>query len=269
MKDGRGFSVTGSVGAFIRGFLSPLIGASLIVKHRTLRRLAFLPFVLTVLVFIFGLGLGLPFITSTVTPFTKWILTVCGARLATRSGETLSIILPFLIWPALALALIYLLITITRLLASPLYGLLAERVLMKQGVLTNEKIVANEWVRKQVRLTRAAVMKAVLFLVIGLVLGLLSFIPGVGIMTAFAFLILLAYDVVDYSLEAMAWSYERRFEFFREHVVVFLGLGASLGIFLLMPGLNFFVLPAAVAGASDLVRRLPGRSLDRPNLRRN
>jgi uncharacterized protein involved in cysteine biosynthesis len=251
-------------GQFIRkftsGFLSPLVGASLLVTNRTLRRLAFLPFVATVFVFVFGLSLGLPLITSAVTPFTQRLLAFFGVRLSSSNGVVLSTIIPFLIWPALALALFYILMTLTRLIASPFYGLLAERVLMKQGLLKDEKIKAGDWLQKQIRITRAAVIKAGLFLIIGLVLGLLSFIPGVGLFTAFAFLILLAYDVVDYALEALAWSYEMRVAYFREHFAVFLGLGVSLGLVLLIPGLNFFVLPASVAGASDLVRRtlVPG-----------
>ncbi len=80
---------------FIRGFQSPLIGASLIVTNRTLRRLAFLPFIMTVVVFIFGLGLGLPFITSTVTPFTHWFLELLEVRLSSPAGEALSSIIPF------------------------------------------------------------------------------------------------------------------------------------------------------------------------------
>ncbi len=147
------------------------------------------------------------------------------------------------------------LLTLTRLIASPFYGLLAERVLMKQGVLAEGKTSAGHWVLGRFRMTRGAFVKAVLFLIIGLILGLLSFVPGVGLFTAFAFLVLLAYDVVDYALEAMAWKSARRLVFFREHFAVFLGLGTALGLVFLIPGLNFFVLPASVAGGSDLVRR--------------
>jgi len=238
------------------GFLSPLVGASLVVRHRTFRRLALLPFIITVFVFIFGLAAGLPLITTFVSPFTKTLAGWFGFRANSPQGEMFTTALPFLIWPALALALVYFLLTLTRLVAAPLYGLLAERVLMKQGVLSEEKINAMKWVKRQFRMTRAALLKAVLFLVLGLILAVLSFIPGLGLFTSFAFLVLLAYDVVDYSLEAMAWDYERRVEFFRQHFAVFLGLGASLGLVLLIPGLNFFMLPASVAGGADLVRRM-------------
>jgi uncharacterized protein involved in cysteine biosynthesis len=54
----------------------------------------------------------------------------------------------------------------------------------------------------------------------------------------------------------MALDSATRFAFFRQHFAVFVGLGVSLGLVFLIPGLNFFVLPASVAGGADLVRRL-------------
>lgn len=240
----------------VAGFLAPIVGATLIVRHRELRRLALLPFLLTLVVFVFGLAIGLPFITMSVVPFTKTLLGWTGWRAASTPGEWVTTLLPFLIWPALALALIYILLTITRLIAAPLYSLLAERVLMKQGVLAEEKLDTMSWMRRQVRMARVALLKTALFLVLGVILAVLSFIPGLGLLTSFVFLILLAYDVVDYSLEAMAWDSGRRVEFFRRHFAVFLGLGVSLGLVFLIPGLNFFVLPASVVGGADLVRRM-------------
>jgi uncharacterized protein involved in cysteine biosynthesis len=69
-------------------------------------------------------------------------------------------------------------------------------------------------------------------------------------------LILIGYDVTDYALEALQWSWERRVKFFRENFPAFIGLGAALGLVFLIPGLNFFLLPASVAGAAELVRKL-------------
>jgi CysZ protein len=240
----------------VAGLLAPINGASLIIQHPALRRLALIPFLLTIVVFIFGLAFGLPVITMFVTPFTKTLMGWIGLRPTSSQGEWFLTLLPCLIWPALALALIYLLLTLTRLVAAPFYGLLAERALMKQGVLREEKLNTVPWLKRQARTSRTALVKTGLFLVLGVILGALSFIPGVGLFTSFAFLILLAYDVVDYSLEAMSMGVQQRVEFFRHHFAVFLGLGVALGLVFLIPGLNFFVLPASVAGGADLVRRL-------------
>ena len=152
-------------------------------------------------------------------------------------------------WPALALALMFILINLTRLIAAPFYGLLAASVFESNRRGASKNLTSF-------RQTRAALIKTSLFLVMGLVLGLLSFIPVVGCLTGFLFLILLSYDIVDYALDALDWPLERRFAFFKQHLAVFIGLGFSLGLVFLVPGLNFFVLPASVVGASDFVRRM-------------
>lgn len=241
---------------FLLGLSAPFVGALLIARHRSLFRLAVLPFVFTVLIFAVGLAFGLPFVTRLVEPFTQGLLTFFGFKTSAGAGAALTLIFPFLIWPALALALIFILLNITRLVASPFYALLAEKVLRNAGALSSEKQGVIERFKINFRQTRASLLKTAFFLVMGLVLGLVSFIPGVGILTSFCFLILLAYDIVDYSLEALTWPLRKRIEFFKGHFAIFLGLGVSLGLLFLVPGVNFFVLPAAVCGSGDLVRRL-------------
>lgn len=241
---------------FLFGFSAPFVGALMIARQRSLFRLSILPFVFTVFIFVVGLALGLPFITKLVQPFTQGLLSFLGFKTSGGPGATLALIFPFLIWPALALSLIFILLNITRLVASPFYALLAEKVLRNSGALSNEKLSVVERFKISLRQTRASLLKTAFFLAMGLVLALVSFIPGAGILTGFCILILLAYDVIDYSLEALTWPLRKRIEFFREHFAVFIGLGISLGLAFLIPGLNFFVLPAAVCGAGDLVRRM-------------
>lgn len=248
--------MTGFASEFLAGLLAPFVGALMIANQRALFRLAIVPFVITVLILTVGLAYGLPFITGLVVPFTNSLLTFFGLKLNSGAGETLAKIFPFLIWPALALTLLFVLLSLTRLFASPFYSLLAERVLRSAGVLTSEKPGLKSWVAANVKQTRIALTKTPLFVVIGVVLGILSFIPGIGLFTSVAFVLLLAYDVTDYAFEALEWPLARRFEFFRKHLGLFLGLGCTLGLVLLIPGLNFFLLPASVCGASDAVRRM-------------
>lgn len=240
------------------GFLSPLVGFWLIVTDPALRRLSFAPFLITALIFIVGLALGLPFLTSLVAPFSQWLVTSLHLQ-----NEIVKFLLPLLIWPALALALIHSLLILTRLIASPFYSLLAERVLGDSLEADDQR--ERVWSRfvKQARALKRSMLRALFLLVLGLILGVLSFIPGFGLLTSFAFLVLLAYDVIDYSLDALALDTKQRIEFFRHQFAVFLGLGAMLGVVFLIPGLNFFVLPAAVAGASNLVRRSVGEGTRR------
>jgi uncharacterized protein involved in cysteine biosynthesis len=100
-----------------------------------------------------------------------------------------------------------------------------------------------------------SVLRGFLFGLLGAVLFVFSFVPGLGLLTGFCFLVLVAFDICDYALEALQMNLSERIYFFRRHIAVMVGLGAIMGLVFLVPGLNFFLFPAAVAGAADVVRR--------------
>lgn len=247
---------------FSLGFSTPFVGISLIVGSHSIRRLSIIPFILTLLVFSVGLALGLPFITSLVAPFTSWIVSAVTSKPTSDFAVGLSWVLPVLIWPSLAIALLYLLVVLSRLLVSPFFSLLSEKVLIVQGGIEPEKFQLVSWLKLNARMIRISLVKALAFSILGLVLTVLSFIPGVGLVTGFGFLILIGYDVTDYAFEALQWSWEQRIKFFRRNFAAFIGLGTALGLVFLIPGLNFFLLPASVAGAAELVRRLAGLKIE-------
>lgn len=238
------------------GFSAPLTGLTMIAGSNAIRRLAVLPFILTLFIFLIGLALGLPFITGLVMPFTTWLIEFFGMKPKESLAQTLSWVLPILIWPALAVALLYLLVVATRLFVAPFYALLAEKTLIQKGAIEPGKFQLIPWFQINARMTGVSLVKAGVFAVLGLVLTVLSFIPGVGLVTGLGFLTLVAYDISDYAMEAYGWSFRDRIAFFKNFFPAFLGLGIALGLVFLIPGLNFFLLPASVVGAAELVRRL-------------
>lgn len=256
-----------AVRKFIWGLLSPISGVALILESKRVRRLAIVPFILTILVFVVGLATGLPFITGLVAPFTEnivsFVASLFGMKPSSDFAVALSWLLPVLIWPSLALALLYVLILLTRVVAAPFYSMLAERVLIERAGLEGGKFQLIPWARLTFRMTGVSVIKAFLFSIVALVLTVLSFIPGVGVITGFGFVLLIAYDISDYALEARQLGLSDRLAFFRRHFFAFLGLGLGLSLVFLIPGLNFFLLPASVVGAADLVRKLEPIRLDR------
>ena len=188
---------------FIAGVLAPYAGLLLIANHRTLLRVAMIPFIVSLLVFVVGLSVGLPFITGLVSPFVRNVVGFFGFKTGSQSSDVLSWILPVLIWPALALALFYLLLNVARLIAAPFYSLLAKKVLEIRGLLPAEKENVVAWTLASFSRSQSAIVKTALFLVMGLILGLISFVPGLGLFTGVCFLILLAYDIVDYALDVL------------------------------------------------------------------
>lgn len=239
---------------FTAGFLAPARGVTLIMSNSRIMKYAILPFLMTVIVFITGIALGLTTVTGWVTPVSNWMIGLVGAS---KTGM-LSWIIPILIWPVLVIGLLYALWVVTRVLASPLFSLLAEKVLIERGVIEDQPFRLGPWLKLSSRMFVVSLSRALFLGIVGAILFVLSFIPGVGILTALCFLMLVASDLIDYSLEALQMTFSQRIQFLRPRFFVLFGLGCSLGLVFLIPGLNFFLLPASVAGASDVVCRLVG-----------
>ncbi|MES2855904.1 MAG: EI24 domain-containing protein [Bdellovibrionota bacterium] len=208
------------------------------------------------MVFVAGLSWGFPFVTGLVHPTSTWIIGVLPLQAGSGTYGVFSWLIPVLLWPPFILFLLYLLWILTRLLAAPFYLLLAERVLIESGAINDQKFHLVSWVRINVRMAIVSIIRTFSFALIGLVLFLLSFIPGAGIFTSICFLLIVTSDVCDYAFEAMQWSFPQRMAFLRQHFGFIAGFSVVFAFVFLIPGLNFFLLPASVVGATDVVRRL-------------
>lgn len=240
---------------FGQGFLSPIRGLELIASNRRVRRLAIVPFALTFLVFIAGVFLGLPFIVHLIPFIAQNGVNAIGFATGSFGFIAMYWLVTVLAWPVAAFALLFVLFLISRLLATPFYSLLAERVLIERKLKPDDPFALSVWLRTLVPLMIVAIVKTVLFLIVGAMLFVLSFIPGLGAVTAFGFLLMAAFDVVDLSMEAMQMSLGERLKLFASEIPAFSGLAAAMGLVFLLPGLNFFLFPAAVAGGSEIIRR--------------
>ncbi|MES2965155.1 MAG: EI24 domain-containing protein [Bdellovibrionota bacterium] len=240
----------------LAGFFIPWTGLGLIFSDKRIARFALLPFVVTIVFFGTGLAFGLTLISGWVTPLTTWLIGVFGIASASQGAAILSWLLPIALWPTLAIALCLLIWMVVRVVVGPLFTLLAEAVLVSTGGLAKKEFSFVDWTATNVRMFRVSIVRMAIFGTIGFVLVVLSLIPGVGLLAAVAMLHILAFDLADYALEAYEWGLRKRIAFYRRHFSVFFGLACVLGLVFLIPGLNFFLLPASVAGASDVVRRL-------------
>lgn len=244
------------VNGFAQGFLIPWKGLGLIYSDARIARFAALPVLVTILLFGTGLAFGLPLITGWVPVIAAWLLGAFGVAAATTGGSILSWILPIALWPALAIGLCLVIWMIARILVGPFFTLLAEAVLVSTGALEKKPFDVVSWTATNVRMFRVSLVRALVFGFFGLVLLVLSLIPVIGLVAGVTMLVILAFDLADYALEAYEWGFRQRITFYRRHFMVFFGFALMLGLVFLIPGLNFFLLPASVAGASDVVRRL-------------
>jgi uncharacterized protein involved in cysteine biosynthesis len=237
------------------GFLVPARGLNIIMTHSRVRRLAVLPFFLTVVIFVVGVTWSFPVLTELVSSFTTKVIAIIGVAKTSSFASALSWIIPIMTWPVVIFAALYMIFILTRIAVAPLYALLAERVLIEKGALPESPFRFGVWLATSVRMFGVSVLRGFLFGLLGAVLFVFSFVPGLGLLTGFCFLVLVAFDICDYALEALQMNLSERIYFFRRHIAVMVGLGAIMGLVFLVPGLNFFLFPAAVAGAADVVRR--------------
>ena len=241
---------------FAAGFTAPWRGLAMIVSESRIRSFAVFPFLAVVVVLAVGLSIGLPLVTGWVSPIVSWVLSLLASvGLATNAGAATALewALSIFIWPALVVGLLALLWLIARLISAPFLALLSERVLMVQGAIDPKPFRLFQWLRTQFKLIRISLQRSLLLGAVSLVLVLISLVPGLGLLTSVALLVVLAFDVADFALEALELDLQDRVKFYRANFSVFLGLGLMLGLVFLVPGLNFFLLPASVVGASDIV----------------
>lgn len=244
-----------AISGLFAGFGVPFRGVELILGNKRVRRYAILPFLLVVITFLAGIAFALPALVGFVPMFANSALGLLGLASGGIASGALYVTLLLVTWPMAIFALLFALFLVSKLIAAPFYALLAERVLVETGLRRDTPFRLSEWIALSGRLFVIALIKIAIFTIVGLALFILSFIPGVGLFTAFGFLLMASFDIVDISLEALNMGLMERFRFFRDEFPAFVGLACMLGLVFLIPGLNFFLFPAAVAGSSGILRR--------------
>lgn len=242
------------ISAFFIGFSSPFKGLQLILSNRRLFRTALLPFLLTAAVFIAGLIMGFPLLAYYIPLMTIGSLSYIGVGGGSIWYTILYWVIAVLVWPAAIFGLFYALFLASRLIAAPFFAYLAEHVLIERGLIEDRPFEFVDFIVTNWRLLGVSLFKVLIFLLLGFCLFILSFFPGLGLLTGFGYLLMAAFDVVDMSFEGMRLSFDERVQVFREELPSFFGLAMVMGLVFLVPGLNFFLFPAAVAGGSEIIQ---------------
>lgn len=168
--------------------------------------------------------------------------------------------LEYLLWPLFVALLLLILFfgfsLVANLIAAPFNGLLAEKaeVLVRGHAVELPTLSARELLAMAPRAFMRELRKQGYFLSRGLLLLILSLIPGVNLVAAPLWLLFgawtMAVEYLDYPADnnelgwpdMLAWLRSRRWQS--------LGFGGATYAALLIPGLNILLMPAAVAGAA-------------------
>jgi CysZ protein len=93
-------------------------------------------------------------------------------------------------------------------------------------------------------------LKGAVFAVCGVFLFVLSFIPVINLLAVAAAMFLLAFDCMDYALEARRLKFRQRLRYVFRNKAQWAGMATGLALTLLLPGLTLLVIPGAVTGAA-------------------
>ncbi|MBK7889450.1 MAG: EI24 domain-containing protein [Bdellovibrionales bacterium] len=244
--------------AFFFGLTAVWHGYRAIFNSQRLKLWALLPIVVAVIVF-------LAFGTVGLAQIAQWNPIVTTSLLSLVGLEGVAWLWWFVaigLWPIWFLLLGLALYLLARLIVAPLYSMLAERTLIETGVRVDEPFRALSWMALTARMAWISLLKTALFAVVGMLLFGFSFIPGLNVLATIGFVHIVAFDICDYSFEAMGWPLAARFRHFRAHWPVFSGFAFGLGVAMLIPGLNLLLLPGAVVGGALIVGRTVDRTRD-------
>lgn len=240
---------------FMSGFFHVGKGFMTALKYKKLRFLCWSPFLLyAVLVFVF---------LYTGWSYLAIFLLTMGKSLVQPLLNFLSIeeFLSFLSWPLTVLfyilsfsIFIYFLYLMATVIASPIYGFLAERTLiLKQVPLPQDRNLLSTF-KRSLKIIIISLVRSFLFFTLFGVLFFLSLVlplltPALFVLPFF----LISMDCLDYGLEVMGVGLRGRFLILKTHFWQILGMSFFWICIFWIPVIIIFLLPFAVIGGALLL----------------
>jgi len=218
-----------------------------LIRQPGLRRYVAIPLLVSIVFFsvaVFGL--------------THWLEQLIGLLLGYLPGWLDW--LQYLLWPIFAVAgvliIFYTFSLITNLIAAPFNGMLAEAV---EQYLTGQPIDTGGWqaLLKDFIPSIISELRKLLYLLLrALPLGILFLIPGINIAAPFIWGLfsawMLAIEYVDYPMANHLLHFSTQRKLLRKRRVLSYGFGGSSLLMTMIPVVNFFAMPASVAGATAM-----------------
>ncbi len=233
-------NVIGGVGYLVQG--AKMLG------HPALRLFVIVPLAVNILIFGSLIGFGLSYLTELMD------------RALASIPEWLSFIewiLWPLIWLTLSLVTGYLFTAVALIIASPFNGLLAEKA---EELVTGQPVQGPEGLTQALLLVPRGIFrelsKLMYYVPMAAFVLLLSFIPVLNTVAPVLWFLLGAWmmsiQFVDYPMDNHQLSFADVKEAVRSRRLSSMGFGGAVALCASIPLVNFFVVPAAVVGATLL-----------------
>lgn len=168
--------------------------------------------------------------------------------------------LRYLLWPVFALALIMVFFftfsLVANLVASPFNAPLANAVEQRLGKVSGQSVNSTTFIRSTIMSVVSELRKLLYILIRAIPLLILFVIPVVNIAAPFIWIVfsawMLTMEYADYPMGNHELDFKSQLRYLKQRRFLSLGFGASVTLALMIPVLNFFVMPAAVAGATRM-----------------
>jgi CysZ protein len=231
-------SISNGAGYFLRG--------AQLLKHPRLRPFILIPLLVNIVIFGALIGFSV-----------QWINAALGDIMGWLPGWLTW--LTWLIWPLvlLSLGLItgYFFTAVALLIASPFNGLLAEKV---EEIVTGQEVKGPETIAQAFMIFPRAIsrelVKLAYYLPLLLVVLVVTWIPPFNLVAPVLWFLfgawMMSVQYVDYPMDNHMTSFADLKEVLRERRLSSLGFGGVVALVSGVPLLNFFVVPAAVCGAT-------------------
>ncbi len=240
------------INSFFKGIGFAFSGFSLVLQ-KGIRPFVVVPLLINIVVFSLGIWLAKSQFDSLMAKMLGWLPSWLSW-------------LEYLLWPFFAamifIAVYYTFTIVANLLASPFNSLLAERVEQKLNGLPVPEFRGYKALVGTIGKTMFSELKKVLYMLKWLpVLLIISVIPVVNLIAPFAWIVygawMLSLQYTDFAMGNHELFFKDELTLLRKNRALALGFGGTLTVLMMIPVVNFFVMPVGVAGGTDLwVKRL-------------
>jgi CysZ protein len=225
-----------------------LVQGAKMLTHPALRLFVIVPLVVNIVIFGTLIGYGLGYLTDfmdrALASIPEWLAFI-------------EWILWPLIWLTLSLVTGYLFTAVALIIASPFNGLLAEKA---EELVTGQPVQGPEGLTQALLLVPRGIFrelsKLIYYVPMAAFVLLLSFIPVLNtVAPALWFLLgawMMSIQFVDYPMDNHQLSFADVKEAVRSRRLSSMGFGGAVALCASIPLVNFFVVPAAVVGATLL-----------------
>lgn len=232
------------------------IGLRTIKKYPELKKWMLIPFLIDFILFGVMLYFTFNHLPDVTGYFLGWIEGLISSVFQVSAVQWLFNLFYYILFILFGLvsliAALYITYILSLIIAAPFNSLLAERTLQITGALPEQPFRLSAWLSFTLKMLFISIVKAILFLFVGLLAFIISFIPGLNIFSIYITLYMMSLDLFDYSLEAAGLNLSQRLQFGRKEVSMLSGVSLALFATTLIPGLFFLLAPLGVVGASRI-----------------